>query len=239
LETLEAMSLRIAIVGYGKMGQMVARLAPQDDCEVVRVVRSEENLDGEALTREALNGVDVAIEFTTPGAAIVNVKSMIQAEIPVVTGTTGWFKELPEIQELAAARAASVVWGPNFSVGLHHFRKIVAEAARRFANEDGYGAWGWEIHHAAKKDSPSGTLLALAEDMARSGYARPVSLSANRAGVVPGTHEIGFDSAEDSITIRHEARSRDGFARGALRAARWLAGKKGFFEFREIADELP
>ena len=232
------MSLRIAIVGYGKMGQMVARLAAQHGCEVVRIIRSEENLDGQALTREALNGVDVAIEFTTPGAAIVNVKSMMQAEIPVVTGTTGWFKELPEIQEIAAARAASVVWGPNFSVGLHHFRKIVAEAARRFAIEDGYGAWGWEIHHAAKNDSPSGTLLALAEEMARSGYARPVSLSANRAGAVPGTHEIGFDSVEDTITIRHEARSRDGFARGALRAARWLAGKKGFFEFREIADEL-
>jgi 4-hydroxy-tetrahydrodipicolinate reductase len=232
------MSLRIAIVGYGRMGQMVARLAAQHGCEVVRIIRSEENLDGQALTREALNGVDVAIEFTTPGAAIVNVKSMMQAEIPVVTGTTGWFKELPEIREIAAARAASVVWGPNFSVGLHHFRKIVAEAARRFAIEDGYGAWGWEIHHAAKNDSPSGTLLALTEEMARSGYARPVSLSANRAGAVPGTHEIGFDSVEDTITIRHEARSRDGFARGALRAARWLAGKKGFFEFREIADEL-
>lgn len=232
------MRLRIAIVGYGKMGQMIARLAPQHDCEVVRVVRSEENLDGEALTRDVLNGADVAIEFTTPAAAIVNIKRMIQAEIPVVTGTTGWFKDLPEIQELAATKTAGVVWGPNFSVGLHHFRKIVAEAARRLANEDSYGAWGWEIHHAAKKDSPSGTLLALVEDMARSGYSRPVSLSANRAGAVPGTHEIGFDSAEDTITIRHEARSRDGFARGALRAARWLAGKKGFFEFREIADEL-
>ena len=233
------MRLRIAIVGYGRMGQMVARLAPQHDCEVVRIVRSAENLDGEALTRAALKGVDVAIEFTTPSAAIVNIKSMIQAEIPVVTGTTGWFKELPEIQELAAAKAASVVWGPNFSVGLHHFRGIVAEAARRLANEDNYGAWGWEIHHAAKKDSPSGTLLVLAEEIARSGYARPVSLSANRAGAVPGTHEIGFDSAENTITIRHEARSREGFARGALRAARWLAGKNGFFEFREIADQLP
>jgi len=122
---------------------------------------------------------------------------------------------------------------------LHHFRATVAEAARRFAREESYGAWGWEIHHAAKKDSPSGTLLGLAEDISRSGYMRPVSLSANRAGAVPGTHEIGFDSAEDSITLRHTARSRDGFARGALRAARWLAGKKGFFEFREIVDQLP
>jgi 4-hydroxy-tetrahydrodipicolinate reductase len=163
----------------------------------------------------------------------------MEAGIPVVTGTTGWFEALPEIRELAQARNASVVWGPNFSVGLHHFRKTVAEAARRFAREESYGAWGWEIHHAAKKDAPSGTLLALAEDMVGSGYTRPLSLSCNRAGALPGTHEIGFDSAEDTITIRHTARSREGFARGALRAARWLVGKTGFFEFREIADDLP
>jgi 4-hydroxy-tetrahydrodipicolinate reductase len=142
------------------------------------------------------------------------------------------------MRELCEAKGGSVVWGPNFSVGLYHFRATVAEAARRFAREESYGAWGWEIHHAAKKDAPSGTLLALAEDISRSGYARPVSLAANRAGSVPGTHEIGFESAEDSITLRHTAHSRDGFARGALRAARWLVGKKGFFEFREIVDEL-
>jgi 4-hydroxy-tetrahydrodipicolinate reductase len=155
-----------------------------------------------------------------------------------VTGTTGWFAELPQIREVCESKNGSMVWGPNFSVGLHHFRATVAEAARRFAREESYGAWGWEIHHAAKKDAPSGTLLALAEDISRSGYMRPVSLSANRAGAVPGTHEIGFDSTEDTITLRHTAHSRDGFARGALRAAQWLAGKKGFFEFHEIVDEL-
>jgi 4-hydroxy-tetrahydrodipicolinate reductase len=233
------MTLHIAIVGYGKMGRMIERLAPEHDCEVVRRIRSAENGKGDSLSRAALGGVDVAIEFTTPAAAARNLCWLIEAGIPVVTGTTGWFKDLPEIRELAEARNAGVVWGPNFSVGLHHFRKTVAEAARRFAREESYGAWGWEIHHAAKKDAPSGTLLALAEDMVSSGYTRPVSLSANRAGAAPGTHEIGFDSAEDTITIRHVARSREGFARGALRAARWLFRKKGFFEFREIADELP
>jgi 4-hydroxy-tetrahydrodipicolinate reductase len=130
------------------------------------------------------------------------------------------------------------VWSANFSVGLNIFREVVAEAARRFAREESYGAWGWEIHHAAKRDAPSGTLLALAAEMKRSGYAREVSLSANRAGMVPGTHEIGFDSAEDTITIRHTARSREGFARGALRAARWITGKRGVFEFREILGEI-
>ena len=233
------MNLRIAIVGHGKMGHAVERLAPEHGCEVVRIVRSAENADGQALGREAFAATDVAIELTNPLVAPQNLRRLIEAGIPVVTGTTGWLKELPQIRELTEAKNGSVVWGPNFSVGLHHFRATVAEAARRFAREEAYGAWGWEIHHAAKKDAPSGTLLALAEDISRSGYSRTVSLSANRAGSVPGTHEIGFDSAEDTITLRHTARSRDGFARGALRAARWLAGKKGFFEFREIVDELP
>jgi len=233
------MPMRIVIVGNGKMGQMVARLAPQHDCEVVRTIGSQQSAAGKSLTREELRGVDAAIEFTSPQAAPHNLRRLIAAGVPTVTGTTGWFGELAQIRDLARSENAAVVWGPNFSVGLHHFRRLVAEAARRFAREENYGAWGWEIHHAAKKDSPSGTLLALAEEMTRSGYLRPVSLSANRAGWVPGTHEIGFDSVENTITLRHEARGREGFASGALRAARWLADKKGFFEFREIADELP
>jgi 4-hydroxy-tetrahydrodipicolinate reductase len=233
------MALRIAIVGYGKMGRMIERLAPEHGCQVVRTIASAENAHGTGLRRETLDGAEVAIEFTTAHTALQNLRQLIEARLPTVTGTTGWFQELPAVREMARVHDASVIWGPNFSVGLHHFRRIVAEATRRFAREESYGAWGWEIHHSAKKDSPSGTLLALEEEMTRAGYTRPVSLSANRAGAVPGTHEIGFDSAEDTITIRHTARSREGFARGALRAARWLAGKKGFFEFQEIADELP
>jgi 4-hydroxy-tetrahydrodipicolinate reductase len=232
------MGLRIAIVGYGKMGRSIERLAAEHDCEVARIFRSSENANAVALNRDSLFATDVVIEFTMPQAAPQNLLRLIEAGVPVVTGTTGWFAELPQIREVCESKNGSVVWGPNFSVGLHHFRATVAEAARRFAREESYDAWGWEIHHAAKKDAPSGTLLALAGDISRSGYARPVSLSANRAGAVPGTHEIGFDSAEDTITLRHTARNRDGFARGALRAVRWLAGKKGFFEFREIVDEL-
>jgi 4-hydroxy-tetrahydrodipicolinate reductase len=233
------MSLRIAIVGYGKMGRIVERLAPEHGCQVVRVIRSAENIDGRLLMREKLQGIDVAIEFTNAEAAPKNLRGLIEAGVPIVTGTTGWFRKAEEIRALADAKGGCVVWGPNFSVGLHHFRAAVAEAARRFAREEAYGAWGWEIHHAAKKDSPSGTLLALTEEISRAGYSRAVSLSANRAGAAPGTHEIGFDSAEDSITLRHTARNRDGFARGALRAAQWLHGRKGFYEFQEIADELP
>jgi len=230
--------MKIAIVGYGKMGRMVERLAPEYGCEVIRALGSVENANAEGLTPGSLEGADVVIEFTTPGAARQNLRRLIALGIPTVIGTTGWHNEIAELRQLAQATNAAVVWGPNFSVGLHYFRQTVAEAARRFARQENYGAWGWEIHHAAKKDSPSGTLLALADEMARSGYTRQVSLSANRAGSVPGTHEIGFDSAEDTITIRHTARSREGFARGALRAARWLVGKHGFFEFQEIVDQL-
>jgi len=110
----------------------------------------------------------------------------------------------------------------------------VAEAARLLAAEEEYGAWAWEIHHSTKQDAPSGTLLKLVDDMKKAGYGRPVDAASNRAGRHPGTHEIGFDSAADTITLRHTARSREGFARGALKAARWVAGKKGFFEFGQV-----
>ena len=131
-----------------------------------------------------------------------------------------------------------LVWAANFSVGVNIFFEAVARATALFAKHPEYEAWGWEIHHSAKKDAPSGTLKKLAEEMRAAGYTRPVSLSSNRAGAIPGTHEIGFDSAADTITLRHTARSREGFARGALQAARWVVGKKGFFEFKEILGEL-
>jgi 4-hydroxy-tetrahydrodipicolinate reductase len=120
-------------------------------------------------------------------------------------------------------------------VGVNAFFKLVSEAARLLAAQPEYGAWAWEIHHSTKKDAPSGTLLKLVDEMKKVGYPRPIDVSSNRAGAHPGTHEIGFDSSADTITLRHTARSREGFARGALQAARWLTGKKGFYEFSEIA----
>jgi len=232
------MARGLAIVGYGKMGRMIERLAPEYGFEVRARFCGKENGGAKALTAESLGGIDAAVEFTRPDAAAANLQKLLELGIPAVCGTTGWFGELQELRQKAAGNGSGLVWSSNFSVGVNLFREIVAEAARRFAREEGYGAWGWEIHHAAKKDAPSGTLLALAEAMKGNGYQREISLSANRAGAVPGMHEIGFDSAEDTITIRHTARSREGFARGALRAANWVIGKKGIFEFREILGEL-
>jgi 4-hydroxy-tetrahydrodipicolinate reductase len=228
----------LAIVGYGKMGRMIERLAPEYGFEVRARFSGKENGGAKALMAESLRGIDAAVEFTRPDAAVTNLRKLADLGVPTVCGTTGWFGELEELKQRIDGNGAGIVWGSNFSVGVNLFREIVAEAAKRFAREENYGAWGWEIHHAAKKDAPSGTLLALAEAMKRNGYLREISLSANRAGAVPGTHEIGFDSVEDTITIRHTARSREGFARGALRAANWVIGKKGVFEFREILGEL-
>lgn len=228
----------LAIVGYGKMGHMLERLAPEYGFEVRLKVCGQENAGGRRLTAETLRGIDAAVEFTRPDAAVTNLQKLAEFGVATACGTTGWFGELDRLKGRINANGSALVWGANFSVGVNLFREIVAEAARRFAREEGYGAWGWEIHHSAKKDAPSGTLLALADEMKRSGFTREISLSANRAGAIPGTHEIGFDSAEDTITIRHSARGREGFARGALRAANWVIGKKGVYEFREILREL-
>jgi len=232
------MSLGLAIVGYGKMGKLIERLAPDHGFEVRATFDGGNNAHAQALSHETLRGVDVAVEFTTPQQAPENIRRLAVLGVNTVVGTTGWMEQLPAAREAVEQGKTGLVWAPNFSVGVNLFFEAVAHAAALFAKHAEYEAWGWEIHHAAKKDALSGTLKKLAEEMRAAGYIRPVGLSANRAGAHPGTHEIGFDSAADTITVRHTARSREGFAHGALRAARWIAGKKGFFEFKEILGEL-
>jgi 4-hydroxy-tetrahydrodipicolinate reductase len=232
------MSLGLAIVGYGKMGRLIEQLAPEYDFHVRAKFDSRNNPGGEGLTRGSLQGVDVAVEFSTPASAAQNIRKLADAGVSAAVGTTGWFEQLTAARDAVTQRGTGLVWAPNFSVGVNLFLQAVRHTAALFAAQDEYDAWGWEIHHAAKKDAPSGTLRKLAEEMRASGYAREITLSANRAGAHPGTHEIGFDSAADTITLRHTARSREGFARGALRAARWISGKKGVYEFREVLGSL-
>jgi 4-hydroxy-tetrahydrodipicolinate reductase len=158
----------------------------------------------------------------------------VALKIPIVIGTTAWLEHLADAKALIEANQSALVWSPNFSVGVNVFTRLVSEAARLLANEKEYGAWAWEIHHITKKDAPSGTLIQLVEKMKAAGYGRSIDVSSNRAGAHPGTHEIGFDSVADSITLRHTARSREGFARGALKAAQWIIGRKGFYEFSDV-----
>jgi 4-hydroxy-tetrahydrodipicolinate reductase len=232
------MSVGLAIIGYGKMGKLIERLAPEYGFEVRARFRGGDNACAQALSHETLRGVDVAVEFTKPEAALENIRRLAVLGIPSVVGTTGWFEQLPAAREAVERAGTGLVWAANFSIGTNLFMQTVACAAALFAKQSDYEAWGWEIHHSAKKDAPSGTLKKLAEEMRLAGYTGAISLNSNRAGAHPGTHEIGFDSASDTITLRHTARSRDGFARGALEAARWIVGRKGFYEFKEILGDL-
>jgi 4-hydroxy-tetrahydrodipicolinate reductase len=225
---------KLAIVGYGKMGKLIEQLAPEYDFQVALKLDEFNNVDGGGLIARNFAGVDAAIEFSIPAAVPGNVEGIAALGVPLVVGTTGWLEHIDRVKRIVETHHAGLVWSPNFSIGVNVFFRLVAEAARLLAAEPAYGAWAWEIHHAAKKDAPSGTLLKLVEEMKKAGYARPIDVSANRAGTIPGTHEIGFDSGADTITLRHTARSREGFARGALKAAQWIIGKKGFYEFSEI-----
>jgi 4-hydroxy-tetrahydrodipicolinate reductase len=225
---------KLAIVGYGKMGKLIEQLAPEYNLEVVLRLDEFNNINGAAMTPEAFKAVDVAIEFSTPETAPENLKRLAQLKTPAVTGTTGWLDHLPAVKSAVEQAGTGLVWSPNFSVGVAVFRKLTAMAAQLLRDEAEYGAWAWEIHHDAKKDAPSGTLIHLVEAMKEAGYKRNIDTSSSRAGKHPGTHEIGFDSAADTITLRHTARSREGFARGALKSARWILSHKGVYTFEEV-----
>jgi 4-hydroxy-tetrahydrodipicolinate reductase len=226
--------MNIALIGYGKMGKLLEQLAAARGIAVPLKLDEFNNANFEGITRENFNGIDVAIDFSIPVAVVENIERISALGVNMVVGTTGWFEHLDRVRKTTEKNGTGLVWSPNFSIGVNAFFRLAAEAARLMANEAAYEAWAYEMHHSAKKDAPSGTLWKLVEEMKKAGYARRIDVSSNRAGAHPGTHEIGFDSAADTITLRHTARSREGFAQGALRAAQWLAGKKGFYEFSDI-----
>ncbi len=225
---------RLAIVGYGKMGRLIEQLAPEYGFETALKLDEFNNANFEGLTAENFRGIDAAIDFSIPAAVRRNVEGIATLGVNIVVGTTGWQQHEAAVRQAVERNGIGLVWSPNYSVGVNVFFRLVTEAARLLAAQPEYGAWAWEIHHATKKDAPSGTLLKLVDEMKKAGYGRAIDTGSNRAGAHPGTHEIGFDSAADTITLRHAARSREGFARGALKAAQWVVGRKGFHEFSEI-----
>lgn len=229
--------MNIAIVGYGKMGRMIERLATERGHAIGLKLDEFNNANFAGITADNFRGIDVAIDFSVPSTVVGNIERIAAVGVNLVVGTTGWLDQEAHIRQVVAARGIGLVWSPNYSVGVNAFFRIVNEAAKLLSNEPEYEAWAWEIHHSAKKDAPSGTLLKLVEEMRHAGYNRRVDVASNRAGAIAGTHEIGFDSAADTITLRHTARSREGFALGAIKAAEWLAGKTGFHEFGDILFE--
>jgi len=225
---------RMALIGYGKMGRLIEQHAAEFGFEIGLKLDEFNNADFEGISAENFRGIDVALDFSTPGAVVGNIERIAALGVDMVIGTTGWTNRLEHVKSVVARTGVGLVWSPNYSVGVNAFFRLAAEAARLLARQEDYGAWAYEIHHHTKKDAPSGTLLKLVEEMKKAGYVRPIDVSSNRAGAHPGTHEIGFDSTAETLTLRHVARSREGFVRGALQAARWVIGKPGFHEFSEI-----
>jgi 4-hydroxy-tetrahydrodipicolinate reductase len=219
--------VRIAIVGDGKMGQALARLAEARGHTIHVLVGADGNAGGRALTRDRLVGVDVALEFTRPDAAVVNLERLIEAGVPTVTGTTGWRDDLPRIAALVAQRNGALLHAANFCLGVHLFLRTARELARQFAGRPEFDAFILEEHHAAKLDAPSGTARELQARLTEGDAARAYPITSVRAGATPGTHIVSYDGLYERVSLSHVARSRDGFAAGALAAAEWLPGHPG------------
>lgn len=229
--------MKIALIGYGKMGQMIERTAIARGHKIAARFDIDNNVNGAGLTAESLADVEAAIEFSTPATVIANMRRLLALGVPTVVGTTGWYEQLDEVKQWAAAHRAALVYGANFSIGMNLFFKLAQEAAALFARYDEYDPFLIEQHHKFKKDAPSGTALVIARLLGESYGRRTPEAVAVRAGYIPGTHEVGFDSEADTVTLTHTARSRAGFAAGAVLAAELLAGRQGVYEFSELLFE--
>lgn len=225
---------RIVIVGYGRMGRAVDALSAEHGCEVIERLDVHNNRNGEGIDGPSLDGADVAVEFSLAGSVVSNVSKLAARGINVVIGTTGWNEHEAAVRETAARTGIGVVHAANFSLGVNLFQAVVERSAALFARCDDFGAWIHEGHHAAKQDAPSGTAVALRAAMREAGYAREIDVASTRAGRMPGMHTVGYDGPFDTITLTHTARDRATFARGALEAARWVRGRRGWFTMRDV-----
>lgn len=213
------------------MGKLVERHAAEHGCEIAGIAEIQVPLDQVVAQAGA---VDVAIDFSQPEAVVGNLSTLAARGISVVIGTTGWQDRERDMREQAGHAGIGVLAAANFSLGMHVFAFVVEEAARKFGGLRGVGAWIHEAHHQAKIDAPSGTALMLQRVMQDAGYPRPIDMSSTRAGHIPGTHEIGFDGPAETVTLTHTVRDRSVFAHGALEAAKWLKGRRGWFTMRDM-----
>src|ERR1044071_7717883 len=229
--------MKIALIGHGAMGQLVEKLASERNHEVVLALdQSDAARPTEDLSAE-LSQCEVAIDFSIAAAVPRNIELCMLAEVPLVEGTTGWKIDRNELVRTVEESEGALLYGANFSVGAQVFFRIAGRAADLFQNLDSYDVFIEEAHHKRKADAPSGTAIKLG-DIVANHLGREVPISSTRAGHIPGTHRVGFDSRADHITLEHVARSREGFAEGALMAAQWIVGRKGLYEFSEVFDEI-
>lgn len=223
--------MKIALLGYGKMGRMIEQAALRDGMEIACIIDPVEQSRGE------IRDADVCIDFTEPAAVMENIRRAADAGVAMVVGTTGWYDRMDEARRIVEEKEIGFVYGSNFSIGVNLMFKIAGYAAQLFSRFPTHDPFIEEAHHKFKKDAPSGTAIFLKRAV-EAEYKRDVPTSSTRAGYIPGTHTVGFDSEADTLAITHTARSRAGFADGAVLAARWIIGRKGFYEFSEIIQEM-
>lgn len=226
--------MRIALVGAGQMGRILAECAREAGHELALRLDSKTNAGGAGITAESMRGVDVALEFTTPDAVLANIDRLTAAAVPAVVGTTGWYDRLPEVRGMVEERGAALVYAANFALGVHLFLRLAREAGRLFAPHAAFDGFIVEEHHGRKRDAPSGTARVLRESARAGDPGRPYPITSVRGGHIPGTHRLTYDAADETLTLAHSVRSRRAFAVGALYAAQWIAGRRGFYEFSEI-----
>lgn len=247
--------MRIALIGYGKMGKEVERVARTRGIEITAIIDPKaEQKKGQyrEITAEALSNADVAIDFTTPPAAIGNIRKVTELGKNMVVATTGWYGKLDEAKHIVQSTGTGLIYSSNFSVGVNVYFRIIEEAAKLFNKVDAYDVYGYEAHHNQKLDSPSGTaktaadiLLKNIERKKKAVYDKldrkiepdELHFASIRAGSIPGTHVVGFDSEADTIELKHVARNRSGFAAGALMAAEWIKGKRGFYTMNDFMQD--
>ena len=229
--------MRLALIGQGAMGQLVAVRAREEGHEIALILSSQDAARSVEELSGQLRGVDVAIDFSVAAAVLKNIEACARAGVPLVEGTTGWLDALGKAREIVLEHDGALLYGANFSIGVNLFYRLAHYAAELFKASKDYAPFIEEAHHARKRDAPSGTALRL-RDLLAAEYGGDIPVASTRAGHIPGTHRVGFDSLADQITLTHTARSREGFAAGALTAARWLKGRRGLYEFSEVFDEI-
>jgi 4-hydroxy-tetrahydrodipicolinate reductase len=235
--------MRIALIGYGKMGKAIEAIAIAKGHEIVhRIDLSNQHL----MEKEFLQEADVAIEFTGPETAYNNILKCFAANVPVVSGSTGWLEKLSEVKSLCQEKKQAFLYASNFSVGVNIFFEVNKRLAELMGTQSQYGVWMEEIHHTQKKDAPSGTAITLAEQVmekvlrkkewvnTETAAAEQLAIISKRIDPAPGTHSITYTSDIDDITITHTAHSREGFASGAVIAAEWIKGKTGIFSMKDV-----
>ena len=226
--------MRLLVIGYGRMGKLVDQLSESYGFEVAGRLDIDSNSGGAGITADLVRGIDVAVDFSTADAVVDTLPRLAEHGVNLVVGTTGWKTEERAMRRIAEDAGIGVVAAANFSLGVNLFLALAARATRLFEPHEEFGAWIHEMHHSAKIDAPSGTALALRAEMERGGYTRTIDMASTRVGAAPGTHTVGFDGPSETIALTHTTRDRATFARGALEAARWVRGRRGWFSMSDV-----